>query len=94
MSATDRANWLITYDISDKKRLQRVFRLLKKHGIPIQYSVFSITANANEVRSLIAQLATLINAREDDIRAYQLPTNPWQITLGAAILPDGILLTP
>ena len=33
------ASWLVTYDISDKKRLTRIHKALKKEGIPVQYSV-------------------------------------------------------
>lgn len=92
MSQNVAVRWLVTYDIGDKRRLSRVFRLLKKRGVPIQYSVFSVQASAVAIRSLMRELSELIEHREDDIRAYQLPSQGWQITLGSSILPEGVWL--
>lgn len=94
MSAHAPARWLVAYDIADKRRLGRVFRLLKKHGVPVQYSVFLVPASAQQMDSLIGQLAPLIDPRNDDVRAYRLPENGWSVTLGNAILPDGIWTDP
>ena len=92
MSQNQIANWLVTYDITEKHRLARVFKRLKKAGIPVQYSVFSVDANAVQMKSLMIELAKLIDAKEDDVRAYRLPEKGWRATLGSGILPDGILL--
>jgi len=59
MSQTDSARYLITYDIADKRRLGRVFRLLKKHGLPVQYSVFFVHSKAPQISALMQQLARL-----------------------------------
>lgn len=40
MSQQTPARWLVTYDIVQPRNLGRVFRLLKKNGVPVQYSVF------------------------------------------------------
>ena len=40
MSYTERRNWLVAYDIASPRRLARVHRYLKRHAIPVQYSVF------------------------------------------------------
>ena len=92
MSLNQSANWLVTYDIADHRRLAHVFKRLKKAGTPVQYSVFSVQANTHQMKLLMAQIAALINAKEDDIRAYRLPEHAWRATLGEAILPEGILL--
>ena len=42
MSQNQQARWLVAYDIAHPRRLGRVFRLLQKHGVPVQYSVFSV----------------------------------------------------
>ncbi len=89
---THTAHWLVTYDIADPRRLAHVFKCIKKTGVPVQYSVFSVDANAAQIRKLMAQLAALINQKEDDIRAYRLPESGWRVTLGATILPDDVLL--
>lgn len=46
MSQHASAQWLVTYDIADPKRLGRLFRYLKKQGVPVQYSVFLVDASA------------------------------------------------
>lgn len=93
MAHHQQAQWLVTYDIANPKRLARVFKRLKKAGTPVQYSVFSVQSSAAGMGALMADLAHLINPREDDIRAYRIPEQGWRISLGAAILPDGIWLT-
>lgn len=92
MSLSQSAHWLVTYDIADPRRLARVFKRLRKTGTPVQYSVFAVQGNTQQLKMLMAQLARLIDARDDDVRAYRLPERGWRATLGQAILPEGILL--
>jgi CRISPR/Cas system-associated endoribonuclease Cas2 len=42
-------SWLIAYDIASPRRLVRVYRLLREHAVPVQYSVFA----AHPHRSLL-----------------------------------------
>lgn len=91
MSQNATANYLVTYDIADPKRLGRLFRFLKKQGLPIQYSVFLVDASAAQIGSMMVKIAKMIHPDADDVRAYRLPENGWQVTLGASILPDNIL---
>jgi CRISPR-associated protein Cas2 len=87
MSQNTPARWLITYDIRDPKRLAKVFKALKKEGIPVQYSVFYMNLSTAKVGSLMVKLAKLIDPRDDDVRAYRLPERGAEITLGSSILP-------
>lgn len=91
MSLHDSVRWLVTYDIADPRRLARLFKFLKKHGTPVQYSVFLVEASPVKMSSYVVQMAAIINANADDVRAYKLPDNLWQVTLGASILPADIL---
>ncbi|MDP2369198.1 CRISPR-associated endonuclease Cas2 [Rhodoferax sp.] len=93
MSLHANARWLVTYDIADPRRLARVFKFLKKQGVPVQYSVFQVDASAAKTGNLMVQMAKLIDADADDVRAYRLPENTWKTTLGAGILPEGVLVT-
>ena len=93
MSLHQTASWLVIYDIAHPRRLARVFRQLKKEGIPLQYSVFSVDASNAKMGVLMALIATMINAREDDVRAYRLPENGWRATLGSAMVPEDLWLT-
>lgn len=90
MSQHAAANWLVTYDIVKPRNLGRVFRLLKKHGVPVQYSVFFVTASAVQMADLVVQIALRIDKQTDDVRAYRLPAKPWQVSLGAAIIADDL----
>lgn len=92
MSQHQKTAWLVVYDISHPRRLARVFTMLKKEGVPVQYSVFAVDASAVEMATLMARVSALIDAREDDIRAYRLPDNGWRATLGADLLPQGVWL--
>jgi CRISPR-associated protein Cas2 len=80
--------WLVTYDIADPRRLARVFKRLKKEGVPVQYSVFAVDASAQKMGILMAALTALIDSKADDVRAYRLPDNGWRATLGETILPE------
>ena len=91
MSQHASARWLVTYDIADPKRLTRLFKFLKKQGVPLQYSVFLVEASAIKMNSLVLQMKAMVDGQADDVRAYRLPENLWQVTLGASILPDDIL---
>lgn len=91
MSHNRPAQWLVTYDIADPKRLARVFRHLKKHGVPIQYSVFWVDATATQMLRLMTELTRLIHPTADDVRGYRLPENTWKVTLGQSMLPTDIL---
>lgn len=91
MSQHASARYLVTYDIADPRRLTRLFKFLKKQGVPIQYSVFLVETSAVKMGSLIVQIAKMIDSQADDVRAYRLPESGWQVTLGASILPEDIL---
>ena len=68
----DRCNYLVTYDISDDKRRDAVFKLLLGFGDHAQYSVFFCELNAREVVELRARLRAKIHAVEDQILVVDL----------------------
>ena len=85
--------WLVAYDIRDPKRLRSVRRALRKQGIATQYSVFTVLADDAGLDALFAQLANLIDPRQDDVRAYAIPARARVWSLGRRALPPGIELT-
>ncbi|PJC12987.1 MAG: CRISPR-associated endonuclease Cas2 [Comamonadaceae bacterium CG_4_9_14_0_8_um_filter_57_21] len=91
MAQNTYAHYLVTYDIANPRRLGRLFRYLKKEGIPVQYSVFLVETSAVKIGHIMGRIAKIINLDEDDVRAYRLPDNGWQVSLGASILPDDVL---
>jgi CRISPR-associated protein Cas2 len=81
---------LICYDITDPKRLGRVFRYLKKRAMPLQYSVFLFSGDDRQLERCLAGAAALIDGKNDDLRAYPLPARGFKARLGKAALPEGI----
>lgn len=93
MSKSKTKPYLITYDISDPRRLQRVHRLLKSHAIAMQYSVFIAVMNQTDRDELIGKLTKLIDEQQDDIRLYPLPQKPKWYAWGDSLWGDGLTLT-
>lgn len=92
MSFSEPRLYLICYDIADPSRLQRVHAFLKRHAVPVQYSVFLARLNERRLLSLLAELAGRIDARQDDVRAYPIPANCEAVTMGRQYLPPGLFL--
>ena len=84
------ASWIIGYDITNPKRLQRIYRAMLRHATPIEYSVFLLTGTDHDRQSCIDQIKVMIDENSDDLRCYPLPTNALQLRLGKATLPAGI----
>lgn len=81
---------IICYDISDPRRLGRVFRYLRKRAVPLQYSVFLFVGDSRRLDACMADLAQLISDKEDDLRAYPLPSRGLKARIGRPALPEGI----
>ena len=62
-----RKRYLISYDISDDKRRNAVFKLLSDNGDHVQFSVFFADLNAVELIRLKAGLEEPLNQRQDQI---------------------------
>ena len=92
MSANEIVSWVISYDIGHKRRLAQVHRLMKKQGVPLQYSVFLVRASSARIASLMGQLALLIDKRQDDVRAYRVPAAAECHTLGTSFVPGDMLI--
>ena len=85
--------YLICYDVSDARRLQRIHRALVKLGAPLQYSVFCVEAEDRRIAALMDDLARLIDPQHDDLRAYRIPARGMAAHLGLTAMPDGIIWT-
>ncbi|HWO99027.1 MAG TPA: CRISPR-associated endonuclease Cas2 [Methylococcus sp.] len=84
--------YLVCYDIADPKRLSRVHRYLRRLGMPVQYSVFTVLLSPRRRPRLLQALSKYIDPREDDVRLYPLSEHMERVTLGRQILPDGVFL--
>lgn len=84
--------WLITYDITDPKRLVRLHRFLVKQATPVQYSVFHFEGSPAQMGRLMAEIKSRIDPYSDDVRGYQLPEHLSIDTLGRGGLPTSAFL--
>jgi CRISPR-associated protein Cas2 len=86
-----KAAYLVCYDITEPTRLSRVYKLMKGHGIHLQYSVFYCSLTWQDLIKLKSELSRLINHKEDDIRIYPLPADSKVIVMGCGDrVPEGV----
>jgi CRISPR-associated protein Cas2 len=62
-----RRKYIITYDITEPKRLNRICKTLKGYGEHLEYSVFECDLSASELVVLKGKLSDIINHREDQV---------------------------
>jgi CRISPR-associated protein Cas2 len=62
-----RSSYLICYDISDDKRLRKVFQTMRGWGDHLQYSVFECQLTSMDLVRLRAELAKIIHHDEDQV---------------------------
>jgi len=67
-----RRRYFITYDISDDKRRDRVFKTLRNRGDHVQFSVFLCELNAREYAALKGELEECVHQRDDQVLILDL----------------------
>lgn len=92
MSLHETVRWAVTYDIADRRRGSKVHRFLKRHGLPLQYSVFLVEASAAQMQQLMVDLKELIAWHLDDVRAYRWPAQAECQCLGREMVAEQTLL--
>jgi len=64
-------DYIISYDISNYKRLAKLARNLEKEAMRIQKSVFLLSSvNSHELLDIINMINTIIDSEADDVRIY------------------------
>ena len=84
--------YLIAYDIANPRRLGRVHRILKKQGLPVQYSVFTVVMKRPRLLRLLDRIEQQIEGAVDDVRCYRLSSNTDTVTLGKQFFPEDVML--
>jgi CRISPR-associated protein Cas2 len=62
-----RTSYLVSYDISNDKRLRQVFKLMRGYGDHLQYSVFECQLTQTDLIRLRAELYAVIHRDEDQV---------------------------
>ncbi|MGH7505299.1 MAG: CRISPR-associated endonuclease Cas2 [Longimicrobiales bacterium] len=81
-----RRHYLVTYDISDDKRRNQVFRTLHGFGDHAQYSVFFCEMNREELARLRQRLRAAIHQGEDQVLIVELGTAARPVQAGLEVL--------
>ncbi|MBX3171113.1 MAG: CRISPR-associated endonuclease Cas2 [Candidatus Eremiobacteraeota bacterium] len=71
-----RRDFIVTYDVSNDKRLRLVFKAMLGFGEHIQFSVFRCALSKMERQKMIEKLTGLIHQREDQVLIIELGTLP------------------
>lgn len=62
-----RNSYLVCYDISDDKRLRKVFQAMRNYGDHLQYSVFECQFTAMDLARCRNELSGIIHHNEDQV---------------------------
>ncbi len=62
--------WIVAYDIPDDKRRRKVALLLENYGDRVQFSVFEILTDGQDLDGLLKKLRDLLEDEEDSVRLY------------------------
>lgn len=84
------SDFIICYDITDPRRLGRLYRYLIKRAVPLQYSVFLFKGDDRQLERCIQDAIELIDEKQDDLRVYPLPGRGLKARIGRPTLPEGI----
>jgi CRISPR-associated protein Cas2 len=77
-------DFLICYDIADKRRLSKIAKLVEANALRIQRSVYFYEgASKKELTSLIDKVVNILDEKADDLRIYTIKNKG--IHLGEAI---------
>jgi len=66
---------VVSYDVANDRRRNRVCKELKNHGDHIQYSVFECLLDDLRLQQLEKKLAVLVDPDKDSVRIYLLCGN-------------------
>ena len=69
---SSRRRYLVSYDISDPKRLRKVHKAMKAYGWPMHYSVFISDLDSIELIDLKMELGDAIHHGEDTVAFVDL----------------------
>ncbi|NJL71860.1 MAG: CRISPR-associated endonuclease Cas2 [Candidatus Competibacteraceae bacterium] len=65
---------VISYDVVDDRRRNKVHALLKGYGTRVQYSVFECDLEARHLAAIQQEIRALVDLATDSVRFYFLDT--------------------
>ena len=84
-------DYLICYDISDKKRVAKIAKKIEKKAFRIQKSIYLFdNATKDELSELLDEVLKIFNKKQDDLRVYIIKDKG--VKLGSAVDLDDPLI--
>jgi len=66
--------YVVSYDIKNDKRRNKIFKLMKDYGKRVQYSVFECEFSNEKIKEeMKKRIKKLIKEDEDSVRIYFIP---------------------
>ena len=85
-----RNRYIVCYDVTDPKRLNKTYKKMNGYGDPVQYSVFQCELSDMELLYMQDDLKEILNLQED--RVLIVNTGPSENDIGKHILTMGVPL--
>lgn len=63
---------VVSYDVPDDRRRQKLARVLLDHGSRVQYSVFECLLTEKQWEGLRKRIEKIVDKKEDRVRFYHL----------------------
>lgn len=72
-------HFILCYDITDKKRLNKLQHYVSTRFIQLQRSVYYASLTLSQVDDIIKHIKAIVNHRQDDVRLYEIwpPHTAW-----------------
>jgi CRISPR-associated protein Cas2 len=67
-----RNRFLVSYDVSDAKRLRKMFKKMHGYGDPVQYSVFLCRLSPKEKVLMLEAISRIVNHDQDRVMIVDL----------------------
>lgn len=64
--------YLITYDIEEDKKRNKIAKLLEDYGTRVQYSVFECAIDYNQLEEIKKKAEDIIDKKKDSVRIYRI----------------------
>ena len=74
--------FVIAYDISNHKRLQRLHRLVSNQFLQLQYSVYYGVMTRKGMDTFIIAMQKIIHPTDDDLRIYEVEPLEYAFVIG------------
>ena len=85
---------LVTYDISDDRKRNRVIKVLHEYGTRVQFSCFEIEISSKDLGKLIQKLEGIIDCETDKVFIFPISryASPYVKKLGKSDTGSGMVL--